>query len=437
MGDSGRPETVDDLRGLLASGTSGFTCQPVPMRDALDWRLTDGAISHASGGFFSVVAVGACEPHRPHPLVLMHQPQSAFNGLLVATIESELHVLLQTRVEPGNLGVAQYGPTVQSTPANYQRVHGGKATPYLDFFHRSRTGATPIGDWTELDLGGRYLFKNKRLVCVEAIDLPPVEPNFVWVSASLVKKAVLEGAFVNTDLRSMLAVMPWHGWPVADEPDELGVAAHASLRLPVRPAIIGGALGPVGQGPGPVRLMPLAALGNWELNDYGLFELEPSEQGFDVQFFRVDAPSREVPHWTQPLLNSRSRGKVVLALTLSDGTLRALVNVRSEPGLSTGTAVFPSHVVLPGQRANAADSIVYDALLASRSSTLARTVESDEGGRFFQDESEFELCLVDDAGDFGEDFQWITLSELKCLLGISNACSIQLRCIASMLLALL
>lgn len=437
MGESGRPGTVDDLRGRLASGTAGFTCQPVPMGDAPDWRLTDGVISHASGGFFSVVAVAACEPHLPHPLVLMHQPQSAFNGLLIATIESELHVLLQTRVEPGNTGVAQYGPTVQSTPANYQRVHGGKATPYLEYFHRSRAGATPIGDWTELDLGGRYLFKNKRLVCVEADELPPAEPNFVWVPARLLKAAVLESALINTDLRSLLAVMPWSRWPRGGRADELAAAADVSLGRQIRGAAIGQALARVGQGPPPVSLVSLAALDNWELTDDGLFEREPAHQGFDVRFYRINAPTREVTHWTQPLINSRSRGKVVLALTVTEGAMMALVQVRAEPGLSTGVGVFPTHVVLPGQPQPAAGSLVYDALLASRPLTIARTLESDEGGRFFQDESDFELHVVDEAADFGADYQWITLSELKCLLGISNACSIQMRCIASMLLALI
>ena len=93
------------------------------------------------------------EPDLRRPLVLLYQPQSAFNGLLIAAIGAELHVLLQARVEPGNIGVAQYGPTVQSTPANYLRVHGGRATPYLDFFHRCLAGAAPVGDWTELDSG--------------------------------------------------------------------------------------------------------------------------------------------------------------------------------------------------------------------------------------------------------------------------------------------
>ena len=397
------PSTVDEMRRLLVSGTAGFACVPIPMREASAWRLADGAISHASGGFFSVVAISVYEPQLRRPLVLLYQPQSAFNGLLMATIDGELHVLLQARVEPGNIGVAQYGPTVQSTPANYLRVHGGRATPYLDFFHRCVAGTTPVGDWTELDLGGRYAFKNKRLVCIEATDLPPLEPNFAWVPARLAKKAVLESAIMNTDLRSMLAVMPWSRWPVAEHPSELGVAAHASLRLPPRASVIGRALALVGQARPPVKMVPLPALENWDLNDYGLFEREPSEQGFDVQFFRIDAPTREVPQWTQPLLNSRSRGKVVLALTVSDGALRALVHVRSEPGLSTNAAVFPSHVVLPGQAEPAAGSPVYARLLASRLSTVGRTLESDEGGRFFRDESDFELTLVADAGDFGED----------------------------------
>ena len=123
----------------------------------------------------------------------------------------------------------------------------------------------------------------------------------------------------------------------------------------------------------------------------------------------------------------------MLALTVSAGALLALVQVRSEPGLSTGEAVFPSDVVLPGQSQPAAGSSVDDALQASRSSVLARTLESDEGGRFFRDESEFELRLIDDAGDVGEDFQWITLSELRCLLErfqhvLASSCAASRRC---------
>ncbi|MGE4084931.1 MAG: NDP-hexose 2,3-dehydratase family protein [Vicinamibacterales bacterium] len=432
-----RASSVDDMRQVLSSGSDGFVCEPIAMRDATAWRLTDGAISHVSGGFFSVVGVTPRGDDEGRPLVLLYQPQSAFNGLVVASRDDELFVLLQARVEPGNLGVAQYGPTVQSTPANYLRVHGGRPTPYLECFQHARTGVAPVGDWTELDLGSRYLLKNKRLVCVEAIGSLPVEPGFLWVPASLLKKAVLEGALMNTDLRSMLAVMPWSQWPSRDDLDDVGRAAHTSLARRPRPAIIGGALAQVGRPRPPVRLVPLTELDHWDLNEYGLFELEPAAQGFDVQFFRIEAPTREVPRWTQPLLNSRTRGRVVLALAVVDGALQALVHGRGEPGLSTGAAMYPTYVASPGGSAPASDSAALEGLQACQPTTLAHTLESDEGGRFFRDESDFELVLVDEAVDVGEDYRWVTLSELKCLLGISNVCSIQLRCIASMLLALL
>ena len=433
--ESHAPWTVDEMRNTLVRGTAGFACEPIPMSEATSWRVADGAISHVSGGYFSVVGAAPREP-RQQPLVLLFQPQSAFNGLLTATIDGELHLLLQARVEPGNIGVAQYGPTVQSTPANYLRVHGGRATPYLEYFHRCSTGPTVVGDWSELDLGGRYLFKNKRLVCLELAERPPLEDNFVWVPASVIKQAVRESALMNTDLRSLLAVMPWGQWPTRDDDSDLSRAAHDSLRAPVRPDTVGRVVTEVGRPPVPSKLVPLSDLPNWELTAYGLFEREPV-QGFDVQFYRVEAPTREVSHWTQPLLNSRTAGKVVLALTVCDGTMRALVQVRSEPGLSTGAAVFPSHLVLPGEVQAGEDRGVYERLVASSSATLARTRESDEGGRFYQDESDFEVLLVDDAEAFGEGFLWLTLSELKCLLARSNLCSLQMRCIASMLLWLL
>lgn len=428
--------TLDDLRSRLATAAHGFSCDRITMREAVEWRLHEGVISHVSGGYFSVVGVDRLATEEP-PQVLLFQPQSAFNGLLVDDINGELHVLLQTRVEPGNVGIAQFGPTVQSTPANYSRVHGGRATPYLEYFHRTVPGLRVIGDWTELDLGGRYLFKNKRLVCVAPPGRVTAAENFVWAPARVMAAALRESAFCNTDLRSLLAVMPWDQWPATDRDTDLGLAAHASLAMPVRADAIGRILGAIGRGARSANIVPLEALAHWHVTDEGLFEQPPHRQGFDVGFYRVHAPTREVHTWTQPLVKSRSTGCVVLALAITDGALHVLVQVRGESGLSTGAAVFPSHVAPPGHPRTAADNATYEALQECRVATVSTTVESDEGGRFFQDESTFEVFVTDEAADLGEHFHWLRLSELKCLLSLSNTCALQLRCIASVLLALL
>lgn len=369
-------------------------------------------------------------------MVFLYQPQSAFNGLLTSILDNELHLLLQARVEPGSIGVTQYGPTIQSTPANYPRVHGGKATPYLELFFQHASQTRPAGQWSQLDLGHRYLFKDKRLVCLEAIEPPPTDQNFIYVPARVIKEAVLEGALLNTDLRSMLAVMAWDQWPRNMHPDELGLGIHASLNRPPRPQLMGLLLAALGRTPVAISFQALDTLESWQLTDLGLFEKEPFAQGFDVEFFRIETSAREVHTWTQPLLNSRSRGKAVLGLSLFEGVTSVLVSVQPERALSSGAAVFPSYVRHPGLTHDPSGTWIYDALVASQTAVISMTVESDEGGRFFRDETNFEVYLISEPIDFGPRHFWITLSELKYLLNCSNFCSLQLRCIASVLLAL-
>ncbi|OOY46476.1 hypothetical protein BOV93_09865 [Solemya velum gill symbiont] len=71
---------------------------------------------------------------------------------------------------------------------------------------------------------------------------------------------------------------------------------------------------------------------------------------------------------------------------------------------------------------------------------LLNTTESEEGGRFYRDINGYEIILIEGRQEyFGIDsssYYWARVSELKRLLNLSNCCSIQLRCIASLLLGL-
>ncbi len=49
--------TLDDLRSRLATAAHGFSCDRIAMREATEWHLREGVISHVSGGYFSVVGV--------------------------------------------------------------------------------------------------------------------------------------------------------------------------------------------------------------------------------------------------------------------------------------------------------------------------------------------------------------------------------------------
>ena len=63
--------------------------------------------------------------------------------------------LLQAKVEPGNRNKLQLSPTVQATKSNYQRVHGGKKIPYLNYFLKNNNNFV-----AQYEQGYRYLYKS-------------------------------------------------------------------------------------------------------------------------------------------------------------------------------------------------------------------------------------------------------------------------------------
>lgn len=414
---------MPSLDGLLLESREGFLAQPIGFAGMSSWHFCDGALSHVSGGFFSVVGV-RFEPSEEGPgsdALYLYQPQSAFNGLLTCDIEGQQHFLLQARAEPGNVGQAQFGPTVQSTPANYLRLHGGKTTPYFEWFSTFRPDLQVLHDSVQLDLGGRYLFKSKRVVVARCpVDIPVLE-GFAWVPARLVNAAVNRSTFLNTDLRALFSLCAW-----GTAPGHLAPVANLvceSLHQPVRAEALAGVVQALqGGAAAGYRLQDIANMPGWRVADSGIIEVD-GHQGFDVRYFQIEARRREVARWQQPLIQSRTEGCVRLLCRVVNGVFEVCVRVAAEPGLQTGKALLPSHVRYPGAAGP-------DAAVPGR--LLARTRESDEGGRFFQDTSAYELVLLDPLAE--ADGQWLRVSELRWFLSCSNFCTIQLRVLVSLLL---
>lgn len=412
------------LELVLDRARSDFAVQQVRAAEAEDWSLRDGALQHRSGGFFSAVGIRDAAGEA----VMLYQPQAAITGVITARIGGERHFLLQARAEPGCVGSAQFGPTVQSTPANFMRLHGGGATPLVDAFIGFDPSISILGDTTQIDLGERYLCKSKRSIIAEMQTPTAPPPAFTWASPKAIRDSVAKSAFLNTDLRSIIAVSDWSADPDCGELSPVSEVVRKSLSSPARADVIGDVVTRLSDRVSPKAIfVPLNALENWSETEWGWSE-GTSKQGFAIDFFKVSASYREKATWTQPLVNSASDGHVVLACRERAGLLEMFVRVAPERGLVTGAALAPSHVQYPGASGDV------PAWLA-QAKVWASSRESDEGGRFFRDTSLYEMVRTDDVvSDEGSGF-WLRLSELKLFLHMSNVCTIQLRGIASHLLA--
>lgn len=423
MHNSRKATSIDELRSFLDESRTGFFVAPINLQDMTSWHLLNGALSHRSGGFFSVAGV-QFEGEQARQAIFLFQPQSALTGLLTCVIGGQRYFLLQARAEPGNIGQVQYGPTVQSTPANYLRAHGGKASPYVEFFTTYQSGIQVVHDSMQLDYGERYLFKSKRLIIAQCEPNIPVEAGFIWVPAYLMNELVAQSNFSTFDLRSLLVMCDWDGaQEAALRPANPMV--RSSLQLPIRPEKLAQVFASL---PGNIcryHFCDLSRMDNWSISERGIAEREV-QQGFDIAYYHVEVRGREVASWSQPLVTSKTEGYASLLCRLADDSLEVLVRVAAESGLQTGKALLPSYLRYPGASSDE---------LPPLTKVLLQTTESDEGGRFFCDTSRYELILH--SGSTEPDGVWLRVSELKFLLANSNICSIQLRCLASMLLGTL
>ena len=232
---SGTARSLSDLKSKLDDCRQGFELKRVGADQTDQWVLTDGALQHVTGGFFSINGVR----YPGGEALLLYQPQGAVTGIVTARKDGVRHVLMQGRAEPGCLGEVQFGPTVQSTPANFMRAHGGASTPYVDAFIRFLPTINLLQDTTQLDLGERYLFKTKRSIVLEAIELDDPQKAFIWVGPAQIREAVLESAFLNIDLRSVLAIMDWSADPDSGEVVPAAKCVRDGLDQPPRADVLG------------------------------------------------------------------------------------------------------------------------------------------------------------------------------------------------------
>ncbi len=422
--------SLADLEAVRDVSRQNFHVEKVERASVADWGLSDGALQHSSKGFFSAVGVRSRDD-APADRVLLYQPQAAITGLLYSFHRGRQYFLIQARAEPGCVDEVQFGPTIQSTPANYMRLHGGSGSPYADAFIAYDPCVTLVSDTTQSDLGERYLMKSKRLIVAEYKGEMVAHPGFVWASASAIRQAIARSTFLNIDLRGLLALADWTGREGLASLTPASSAAAFSLSRPVRADKLGALFANLRPRIAGYDTVPLENLRNWCLDEWRLSEVEP-RQGFAVEFFKVNAALREVSSWTEPLVNSDGQGHCALALRRSGEGVEVLVQIVRETGLAAGWGVGPTIQRYPGEAPGAAQAVV------DRSGApLVSTIESDEGGRFFKDESVYEIFLADGVGDLpSSDFHWINLAELKRLLNTSNVCTIQLRGLASQLLAL-
>ncbi|MCX6267474.1 MAG: NDP-hexose 2,3-dehydratase family protein [Bacteroidetes bacterium] len=412
-------ETVFEMRSFLDEtlNMSHFELDRIDFTDQTQWIVKDGALSHVSNGFFHVTGIHSCYTQEEH--LVLYQPQSALTGIAICIVDSLVYLLLQVRIEPGNSNIGQYGPTIQSTPANYLQVHNGKKTSYVDLFTGINNISTPLGVTIQLDIGKRYFLKSKTHNYLETKKLIETEENMIWVPLHVIKDALTFDNFLNADLRSLISVFDW----------DLFLNRNNKLIEKQVPASDQGVFSANNLGKKSWEMIPLEHLKNWEIRKSGVVDI--ADVGIWVDMFRFSCTNREVSSWCQPLMCCSGRGRIILFMRKINMEYEFLVSIESEFGITGEITVLPSNVTYPNEFDERINTLVCEGVV------IAEMVQCEEGGRFYSNESIYQVVLIGSEFSIKPNQKWISGNMLKSVLKTSNRASFQLRCISSMILHLI
>ncbi|MEV4259070.1 NDP-hexose 2,3-dehydratase family protein [Spirillospora sp. NPDC049652] len=432
----------------------------VPLDALRGWHAdpATGDLRHRGGGFFTVtgLAVGSeTGPVAAWEQPIISQPEIGVLGLLVRRTAGRVECLVQAKMEPGNVNGVQISPTVQATRSNYTRVHGGRATPYLEHFARPRPG-TVLVDVLQSEQGSWFLGKRNRNIVVEARGPVEERDGFRWIRLDLLHRLMLLDNVVNMDTRTVLsclaAVSPpgpaaLSARPGADGADGGGFGAlvAASFAPPGRPdgseiELLSWLTAHRSRQPMTVRPIPGHAVRDWAWTGDEISHRDGRH--FSIVGVAVRTGVREVDGWDQPMLVPRGRGVAAFLVRVVGGVLHVLVRAAAQPGLRDAVEIGPTVQCRPENYAHLPPAdrprFLDEVLSAPPGRVRYDCVLSEEGGRFYRAENRY---LVVEAGDGvpadpPDDFRWTPLHRLAALLRHGHNVNVEARSLLACLHAL-
>lgn len=424
--------------------------KPMRLSDMSDWFFEQktGRIRHRTGKFFSIdgihvkSSVGEVKEWR-QPII--NQPEIGYLGCIVKEFDGLLYFLVQAKIEPGNINTVQLSPTLQATRSNYTQQHNGKAPKYLEYFNESGRSRVLL-DQLQSEQGARFLSKRNRNIIVETDQEIPLDEDFRWLTLGQIKRLSAYDNIVNMDLRTVISGIPfdscdpgsidlWEEFFSIGDPFKFGMlvsALDADRSLFSLDDIISWLTELKAKNDLHVEKVSLKDLGDWVLTDHDLHH----KQGlyFNVRWVDVEIENREVAMWHQPIVAPCQEGLTAFIVKKIEGFYHFLVQAKIECGNFDIFELAPTVQCITGSYKNSLEKIPYleyvlEALEAKPERIRLKTLQSEEGGRFYHEQN---LNLIIEADDnfpicTPPNYRWMTLNQLLSFMKFNNYLNIQTR----------
>ncbi|CUK14158.1 NDP-hexose 2,3-dehydratase [Shimia thalassica] len=413
--------------------SSQLRLRQVPFEECRQWYFSEGRFCHETGAFFSITGVHfpqAATGTAPTPSIMIDQPEVGWLAFFIRSSKTDIQWLVQAKTEPGNIQDTHLAPTIQATRSNYQRVHGGRPTLFLETL---KNAPGFVSDAPHSEQGTRFVWKfNRNSVAAFPDTFDPdlsQHPQWQWVSSATLREALGQDYFTNTDARSVVSTAPWallaSNAPLFKAP---ALAKSYATKHNRKLQILDQLLHPK---PRKTKLF-------WEratldaYRDRDGFTLKDATGKDVVACYETNVNHREVPNWCQPFLLAPQQTDHALLMRVQESSAEVFVRVLDEPGFGTRREFGPSvhsSFDLP--------DLMQNWLSEGNCSDLVYIQQSDEGGRFMQANASYRVALVKNTPDrvqypFG---RWVSLATLEQLVAQPGKTTNELRTLVSLVLS--
>lgn len=442
------------------SARCAYSVQPITFAELNDWYFdaATGNLSHRSGKFFTVQGISV-QTNYPKLLSweqpIINQPEIGILGIIARSFDGVLHFLMQAKMEPGNVNLVQLSPTLQATKSNFTQVHNGKLPLYYEFFE-GRPKGTVIVDQLQSEQGARYLNKRNRNIILLAEGAVDVQEGFCWLTLGQLKRLLRYDNLVNMDSRTVLSGIQYDdGADGGMRRDAEAASAvlfdrrlegfqrdlYRSLREKDKTLyrfedIISWFTRLKANAEIQVKPIPLDAVQKWHKNEYEIYH--ESRHYFSVIAVEVNASTREVVSWTQPLLKHFSYGTVGFLAAPINGILHFLVEARMCPGYRDFIEMGPT--VSCGEaeyrmEAGSAPPFTEYFYHAEEKAIRYSAILSEEGGRFYHYRNRYMVVELDapDRLSVPGNYIWMTYGQLLDFIRHTNYINVEARSLISCL----
>ena len=443
--------------------TNPLSVELIPFDRLDNWYFENETqnIVHKSGKFFKIEGIRVHTnfgPVKKWEQPIINQPEIGILGIITKVFDGVRYFLMQVKAEPGNININQLSPTVQATKSNYTQVHKGRLPTYLEYF-LDKTKSKILIDQLQSEQGSRFLRKRNRNMIVEVDEDIQLHDDFRWLTLGQIKKLLTIDNFVNMDARSVISRIPFIDDNLKQYYESLPSGETSEMKIFGRSLegfskdllvsmidkkhachsideLISWFTELKTKYELKVEKIPLSEVSNWIHTEREIYH--ESGQFFSIIAVSVQAESREVSSWTQPLLKHSSFGLIGFLAKKINGVIHFLVQGKPEPGnldvIEMAPTVSCSGVEYRMQQPKRPPFLDIFMNASSRQIRYS-TIQSEEGGRFYHWQNKNMIVELEDSTplEIPENYIWMTLNQIIEFTKYNNYFNIEARNILSCL----